>query len=163
MKIMKIESSRSSVETCMFAEAAVDPALPLLVLDCDFSFESRDFVQAISNPEALRARGIDGVNLWFRSASERYSHAELDSMGLVRRFEEKNAISEFALAGAYYFRVAGHFFDSGRKVLRQACDERLGEHYVSQVCAAMLKAGHSFIALPTQRYSSFGTPEEMAQ
>ena len=83
--------------------------------------------------------------------------ARLDARGLVLRTAEKEAISDRAICGAYYFGSVRTFRTAAARYL-ETCTQ--SEFFMSGVYNALLAAHGAVEALETQVHVSFGTPEE---
>lgn len=152
-------NTRGPVETCLAAEASVDPDLPLVILDCDLSFRSPGYLTAMVR--AADGGQVDGLLLSFTSLDPRYSFAQVDGTGLVVRTAEKQPISSHALAGAYFFTAAGSFFDAARALVQDRLSAQMPEYYVSLIYNRLIASGGR-IKLIEGEVFSFGTPEELA-
>ena len=87
----------------------------------------------------------------------RFSFVRLDGRGRVLGTAEKEAISDRAICGAYYFGSVRTFRTAAARYL-QTCTQ--GEFFMSGVYNALLSAHGVVQALETQVHVSFGTPEE---
>ena len=127
---------------------------PVLFNDCDHLFVCRAFYDycAKGNPDAM-----DGALLTFRSSDPRYSYAQCDEKGYVTRTVEKQAVSEDAICGAYYFRDAQVFRRAAETYLHE-CD--YAEFFVSGVYNALARMGAKIRLFSVDSHVSFGTPEE---
>ncbi len=148
-----------AVETCLIAEKSIDPDLPLVIMDCDMSFESAEYFEKIQ--QAADDGTYDGVLLSFTSTDPRYSYAQTNDQGLVERTAEKQPISNKALMGAYFFTRAGDFLDAAHELMQQQRSETMKEYYVSLIYNILLKQGKK-IGLATGKLHGFGTPDELA-
>jgi NDP-sugar pyrophosphorylase family protein len=159
-RVVEIESvTGGSADTCLAAAGILDGAAPLLVLDCDITFRSAEFLDAVDS--AIDTGSADAVLLWFPSSDPRFSYAELDSEGRVTRTAEKQAISSHALGGAYFFARASEFVTAATELAKQPLDSRMPEHYLSAVVNALVADGKRCVARPGS-FTSLGTPEELA-
>lgn len=151
-----------AVETCMTASDFIDDRWPLVVMDCDLCFQSAAYEQRLTN---MTADGLAGLLLYFHSINNRYSYARLASDGAtVVETAEKRPISNCALIGAYGFGTGAIFKAAGRQLLEQTLNAEAGfkEYYVSLLYNFILKDGaNRVVAVPTDEYHSFGTPEEL--
>ena len=121
----------------------------VLFNDCDHYFRCDALAR-------LDARA-DGALLTFRSRDPRFSFVQLDERGLVLRTAEKEAISDRAICGAYYFGSVRTFRTAAARYL-ETCTQ--SEFFMSGVYNALLAAHGAVEALETQVHVSFGTPEE---
>jgi len=151
-------NTQGAVETCLLAEDMLDPELPLVIMDCDISFESPEYFSRIT--EAIESNAFDGMLLSFNSTDPRYSFAETNQEGLVVRTAEKQAISSNALMGAYFFTRADIFLNGAHKLMQRQISETMKEYYVSLIYNILLEEGNR-IGLARGIFYCFGTPEEL--
>lgn len=147
-----------AAETCLQAEDQLDKDLPLVIMDCDISFDAPQYFEKIK--EAITTHAYDGVLLSFDSSDPRYSFAETNEQGLVVRTAEKVAISNNALAGAYFFTNAGEFFDAAHELVERQISDTMKEYYISLIYNIFLEKGKK-IGLAKGAFYCFGTPEEL--
>jgi NDP-sugar pyrophosphorylase family protein len=153
------ETTQGSADTCLAAAGVLEPEAPLLIVDCDIMFDSPEFFERVSS--VIATASADLVLLSFRSSDPRFSYAEVDDSGAVVRTVEKRAISEHALAGAYFFRRASDFFAATFELKRVPVSDAMPEYFVSLVIDLLLRQGrHGVIA--EGEFTSLGTPEELA-
>ena len=158
IKIMDRDTG-GAVETCLLAEEFLDPELPLVIMDCDISFDAPDYFKKIK--QAVEDQAYDGLLLSFTSTDPRYSFAQIDDDGMVVRTAEKVAISDHALMGAYFFTKAGTFLKAAHELVARQIDETMKEYYVSLIYNILLDEGKK-VGLATGDFYCFGTPEELA-
>ena len=158
--VLLARNTRGAVETALEATAVLDPTLPLLIMDCDIAFESRDYFAAIDR--AVRTGLPKGLLLSFTSEDPRYSYARLDAAGCVEETAEKRPISTNALMGAYFFTEARTFLTAAEELMLDEISAEMPEYYLSLVFNRMLRAGLK-VGLARGDFYSFGTPEELAR
>lgn len=127
---------------------------PVLFNDCDHLFTCRSFYNHCAKGSA---DDMDGGLLTFHSTDARFSYAQCDENGYVVRTVEKQAVSEDAICGAYYFRSAALFRQAAEAYL-QKCD--YAEFFVSGVYNVLAGMGAKIRLFPVDSHVSFGTPEE---
>lgn len=160
--IVKIipKMTRGAVETSLMAEKLLDPDNPLVIMDCDIWFESREY-DIMINAVLSGTSHVGGGVLTFESKNPRYSYAETDMEGNVIRTAEKQVISNSALAGGYFFASAKIFIDSAKELLEEPLGSSMPEYYVSILYNNILKNGRIIKAVGVDKFNSFGTPEEL--
>jgi dTDP-glucose pyrophosphorylase len=152
-------NTQGAVETCLRARDLIDPQLPLIIMDCDFSFTSGDYFAKVAD---LAERNIyDGVLLSFDSNDGRYSYARLNDAGDVVQTAEKNVISSNALAGAYCFRNGEIFLEAADELLRKSLNNDMNEYFISLLYNILLKQGKKITLAKVEAFNSFGTPQEL--
>jgi dTDP-glucose pyrophosphorylase len=153
-------NNRGAVETCLIAEEFIDPNLPLVIMDCDISFDAINYFELIK--KSIQENTFDGLLLSFDSTEPRYSFAEIDSNNTVIRTAEKVAISNHALMGAYFFTYANLFLDAAHRLLNKPITESMKEYYVSLIYNILID-DKKRIGLAKGTFYCFGTPEELKQ
>ena len=138
-----------AVVTCLAGCESLPEDAAVLFNDCDHFF----LCDALAHLDAR----ADGALLTFRSRDPRFSFVRLDGRGRVLGTAEKEAISDRAICGAYYFGSVRTFRTAAARYL-QTCTQ--GEFFMSGVYNALLSAHGVVQALETQVHVSFGTPEE---
>ncbi len=151
-------NTRGAVETCMIAEDLIDPELPLVIMDCDITFNAPNYFEMMR--QAVEDNSYDGLLLSFDSSDPRYSFAETDENGLVVRTAEKVAISNNALMGAYFFTRASTFLDAAHELLSRDISESMKEYYVSLIYNILID-NQKRVGLAKGSFTSFGTPDEL--
>jgi dTDP-glucose pyrophosphorylase len=104
----------------------------------------------------------DGGVLTFQSVHPRWSYVSVEGDGFVTCASEKRVISKNAIAGFYYFRKAGDFFEAAETAINNGamCD---GKYYISASINEMILAGKKIYAqqLPRDHYVSFYHPKQI--
>lgn len=156
-----MKTTRGAVETCLMAESAIADDDAVIVMDCDLEFRSAKFIEIIRGILAQSLEQAEGGALVsFTSDQPKYSYAEVDDDGLVKRTAEKEVISSHALCGAYFFSTGKRF----KQVAHQLLDEpefKKPEYYVSLLYNYLLARGEKVYLAPMEEYYSYGTPEEL--
>lgn len=153
------ENTRGAVETCLLARQLIDPELPLIIMDCDFSFTSADYFKKIT--ELAEHGTYDGVLLSFESDWDRYSYARTNEAGKVVETAEKKVISRNALAGAYCFGSGRLFLEAADKLLEEPISDTMPEYYISLLYNLLLAEGNVIGLAKVDQFNSFGTPQEL--
>lgn len=153
-------NTRGAVETCLIAEDIINPELPLIIMDCDIAFDADNYFELIR--QTISDGTYDGLLLSFDSNNPRYSFAELDENNIVIRTAEKQAISNHALMGAYFFTKAKYFIDAAHTLINNPISESMKEYYVSLIYNILINQG-KHIGLAKGTMYCFGTPEELNQ
>lgn len=151
-------NTRGAVETCLVASDFIDPELPLVIMDCDISFDAENYFKLIR--QAVEDNSYDGLLLSFNSTNPRYSFAETNESDIVKSTAEKIAISNNALMGAYFFTYASSFLDAAHELINTPISESMKEYYVSLIYNILINQ-HKRIGLAKGTFFCFGTPEEL--
>lgn len=96
--------------TVLFARKYIDNKDPLLVANSDQIID----VEIASFINDCEKRNLDGSILTFIDKSQdiKWSYAKINDEGLVSRVKEKEAISDIATVGIYYFSKGEYFVGS---------------------------------------------------
>ncbi|MDO5311298.1 MAG: sugar phosphate nucleotidyltransferase [Clostridia bacterium] len=143
-----------AVLTCLNGIKKIPDNSPILFNDCDHLFicnSFRDFC------EKEKFNSLDGALLTFRSDDPRFSFAAFDNDGYVVKTVEKQAISEDAICGAYYFKNKEIFRSSAEKYLDNCA---YSEFFMSGVYNIMADDSYKVRAFRVDEHLSFGTPDE---
>lgn len=143
-----------AVMTCLAGIDGRATEGPVLFNDCDHLFVCRAFYDFCARGCAA---DTDGALLTFRSRDSRFSYAQCDENGWVTRTVEKQAVSEDAICGAYYFRDAALFQRAAEAYLKECA---YAEFFVSGVYNILARAGARIRLFSVDSHVSFGTPEE---
>lgn len=154
------KNTRGAVETCLLARKFIKPDLPLVIMDCDFTFTSTNYFTKVS--ELTKNSVYDGVLLSFDSDCDRYSYARLNDAGEVVETAEKRVISNHALAGAYCFASGQIFLDGADILMKKSIDGDMNEYYISLLYNVLLSQGRRIALAKVDTFNSFGTPQELA-
>lgn len=143
-----------AVLTCLEGIKAIADDMPILINDCDHAFVSNDFSDfcKVGNFDE-----IAGALLTFRSSNSAYSFAETDENDNVIRTVEKQAISNRAICGAYYFGNARIFRNAAEEYLEK-CEYM--EYFISGVYNILIERKECVKAFWVDKHLSFGTPQE---
>jgi dTDP-glucose pyrophosphorylase len=153
------KNTHGATETCLLARKLIDPALPLIIMDCDFNFTSKEYFQKVT--DLTQHGAYDGLLLSFESDWDRYSYALVDDKGMVVETAEKRVISSNALAGAYCFRSGSLFLETADKLLNQPISEQMREYYISYLYNILIEQDGRVALAKVDQFNSFGTPEEL--
>jgi dTDP-glucose pyrophosphorylase len=143
--------------TALAAREIVENGLPVVFADSDNLFDNGAFRAFIADAAARR---LDGSLLTFRSADPKFSFARVAPDGLVTETREKEAISDHAIAGAYYFARGRDFVDCAIDMTIYG-DRAKNEFYMSAVYNRAIRRGlkiGAFDIAPGQ-WHCLGTPE----
>ncbi len=144
-----------AVLTCMEGAKAVENDDPVLFCDCDLAFHSDSLYQYYSQKEIDAA----GSLVTFSSDLPRYSYARKNDEGFVVETAEKKVISNEAICGAYGFRNKDIFLSAADRYM-DTCTYK--EYFMSGIYNLLISDGERVRSFPTDRFISFGTPEEYA-
>lgn len=155
VEILDFET-RGAIESVMAIENSLDLNAPLLILDCDLFFECPEYLELMNLGEEMP---YDGLLMTFNSDDPRYSYVR-STFGVAKQVKEKVVISDSALIGAYYWKVALNFIQIAREFLVIGVNEAVKELYISNAFQKGIELGLIFRVIEG-RFDSFGTPEEL--
>lgn len=148
-----------AAQTALVAQDMIDPDAPLIIMDCDFEFESKPYFELVKS--VVDNKLYDGVLLSFTSDNPRYSYAKVGEDGFVRETAEKIVISNNALAGAYCFASGRLFMTYANRLIDKGLDDTHKEYYISYVYSEMLTDDLKIKLAKADVFHSFGTPLEL--
>lgn len=157
--VMLDHNTRGAAETALLAKDIIDPDNPLIVMDCDFEFSSKEYSQYVK--DILKGESYDGILLGFNSDNPRYSYARVDTDGFVTETAEKVVISNHALWGAYCFARGDTFIKYAEKIISQGLSQERKEFYISYIYSEMIADGLKIKLATVDQFYSFGTPTEL--
>ena len=143
-----------AVLTCMEGIKEIKDNKPILFNDCDHMFKCEKFNDYCNKGDFEE---IDGALLTFYSNEPKYSFLELDEDGYVKRTVEKEAISNLAICGAYYFKNK-EVFEKASQIYLKNCD--YNEFFVSGLYNIIIKKNKKIKQFPVDFHIPFGTPDE---
>lgn len=146
--------------TVLLAREHIDPDTPLLIANCDqiVDFSCDDYVRDCRN------RRLDGSILVFRDADRdpKWSFARLGPTGFVTEVREKEAISNLATVGLYYFSRGGDYVSAAIDMIVR--NERVNnEFYVCPVYNYAIASGRrvGVYEIPREAMHGIGTPDDL--
>lgn len=153
--------TEGTVCTVLYARKYINNELPLLIANSDQIVD-------ISIPDFINDciyRGLDGSILTFKDLelNPKWSFAKLNDNDLVVEVKEKEAISEFATVGIYFFNKGSEFVNSAVDMIIEN-DRVNNEFYTCPVYNYLIKDGAK-IGIYDINFSSMhgiGTPEDLA-
>jgi dTDP-glucose pyrophosphorylase len=144
-----------AVLTGMKGVEKITNELPVIFNDCDHCFYAPRFYKACKAGETAE---LDGALLTFKSADAKFSFADTDENGFVRRTVEKEAISADAICGAYCFKNKELFLYAAEQYLKEC---QYNEYFMSGVYNTLCAGGAKIRCFGVQEHIPFGVPEEL--
>lgn len=136
------------------AKAFINNDTPLMIANSDqwMRFNPLDWYYDMINKD------VDGSILVFPDDDPKWSYAECDSLGNVKRVAEKEVISKWATCGAYLYRHGLYFVDAATKMINM--NEKVnGEFYVCPAFNKMIKCSNQkVVAYSVSEMWGMGTP-----
>ena len=127
--------------TCLLACDSIDHDSPLIISSADQVIQD-DIDQCLDYfTDQLADAGV----LTFESVHPKWSYIQMDVNGNVVQVSEKKVVSNNALAGFFYFKRAGDFFESAKNVIRKQGHNE-GQYYISAVLNDFILKGKKVAA-----------------
>ncbi|MCW7552200.1 glycosyltransferase family 2 protein [Endozoicomonas gorgoniicola] len=152
--------TEGTVCTVLHSRKLIDNDTPLLIANSDqlVDFEPQAFVSDCIS------RNLDGSILTFvdKTQDSKWSFARIDQDGLVQEVKEKEAISEFATVGIYFFRKGGDFIDASISMILHQ-DRVNGEYYTCPTYNYLIAEGKrtGIFNIPPDAMHGIGTPDDL--
>lgn len=146
-----------AVLTCIEGVKSIKDDLPIIFNDCDHLFYCNEFNNYC---KLAKFNELDGALLTFKSNDPKYSFLEMDESGNVIRTIEKQAVSDNAICGAYYFRNKQTFISNASEYLDKC---NYSEYFVSGVYNIMASHKARIKNFVCDEHLSFGTPDEYVE
>ena len=143
-----------AVLTCMAGVKDINDDQPIIFNDCDHLFVCSQFNDYCKEG---KFDDLDGALLTFESNDPKYSFLQMDENGNVIHTVEKQAVSNHAICGAYYFKNKDLFLENANQYLDE-CE--YSEYFVSGVYNVMANNNKKIANFTCDLHLPFGTPDE---
>lgn len=147
------EVTKGAAETALLGIKAMKEAGPIAINDCDHAFK----VQNCGVFNAFLQSQFSAGLVSFKSNNPAYSYAILDEDNQVKGTIEKQAVSEYAIAGCYLFNDSDQYQENYQNYTENCS---YNEFFISGVYNELCKRNQQIMLLELQDHCSFGTPEE---
>jgi dTDP-glucose pyrophosphorylase len=157
-KIVQTEGiTEGAACTTLLAKEYIDNGYPLLIANSDqfVEWDSNEFMYSMG------ADSIDGGILSFRSTHPKWSFAELDEKGFVKRVAEKEPISDIATVGVYYWSKGSDYVKYAEQMIAKNIRVN-GEFYVAPVYNEAINEGKKVKTFDVKKMWGIGTPEDLS-
>lgn len=142
-----------AVLTCNEGLINISDDMPVVFSDCDQLFICNEFYNYCNGGNFEE---LDGILLNFKASEPKYSFLELNNE-YVSRTIEKEAISDMAICGCYYFKNKSIFQKNLKKYLEN-CNYQ--EYFVSGLYNVMIDNNCKIKTFGVDIHLPFGVPEE---
>ena len=146
--------TEGAVITSMKGVADISDNLPVVFNDCDHLFKSSLF-NSFCNSDFDDS--VKGMLLTFTSDEPKYSFVGKNEDGNINRTVEKQAISNEAICGCYYFSDVTTFKNAAEEYLKKCS---YSEFFMSGVYNIMIEKKLCLKSMLTDYHVPFGVPEE---
>ncbi|WP_430428591.1 glycosyltransferase family 2 protein [Maribacter litoralis] len=146
--------------TVLYARKYINNSEPLLMANSDqiVDFDLKDYILDCKN------KNVDGSILTFKDLKKdpKWSFAKISEEGYVTKVKEKEAISEYATVGLYYFSKGRDFVNSAIDMII-ANDRSNNEFYTCPVYNYAIKEGKKIITynIPQENMHGIGIPDDL--
>ena len=158
--IERMGETSGALCSCLLAIEALDPKAPILISNSD------QIVSAAIGEHIARFEksGADAGVVTFDSIHPRWSYvAEAEGNRVAQTFEKK-VVSRRAIAGLYYFRMAGQFLEAAQKTMLNDVNVNGAFYISSAVNQTILDGGDvMYSTIDGRQYHSFYAPEQIAE
>jgi len=144
--------------SALLASEYIDSSEPLLIVNSDnyFLWDTENFLHTVQHPD------VEGAIFTFKdsSGSTNWSYARVDDDGNVLEIAEKKAISDNALAGAFYWRRGSEFVKYTHQMIEK--NSRVNnEFYIAPVFNEAIEDAKQIKNYTIYDMKSMGTPTEL--
>jgi len=156
-KIVQTEGiTEGAACTTLLAKEHIDNDYPLLIANSDqfVEWDSNEFMYSMG------ADSIDGGILSFRSTHPKWSFAELDEKGFVKRVAEKEPISDIATVGIYYWSKGSDYVKYAEQMISKNIRVN-NEFYVAPVYNEAVQDDKKIKTFDVKKMWGIGTPEDL--
>jgi len=154
--------------TALAGRGQVDPEKPLLIGACDHAMLDDS---GLFEKMTAAGSGIDALiwtyrrNPMVRRNPQAYGWVATDGATRATKVSVKvpmpgDPAEHHAIIGAFWFRKAHAFFEHAEKMI-QANSRINNEFYIDECMNFLIRAGMSVHVFETDRYASWGTPEDL--
>ena len=158
--IEKLGETKGALCSCLLAIDEIDPDAPLVIFSSDqiIDVELDDIISKFRSQDA--AAGV----ITFRSVHPRWCYVEPAANNRVARAVERTVGSDIAIAGFYYFRTAGLFFEAAQRAILND-DHVRGVFYISAALNQIILQGNEVVYEPIDaaRYYRFYSPDKIKE
>jgi len=148
--------SEGAACTALFAKGAIGGSEPLAIYLADIHFEM-DFAAAAKR---CKEGGCAGFIPCFPSSNRKYSYAARGEGKLASRVAEKDAISQNASAGFYYFSRGSDFVEAAERMVEKGLRAN-GAFYVCPVYNELIGMGKKVLIEDVKFISGLGNIAEI--
>ncbi len=145
-------------QTALLARDFIDDEDEVAIYNIDTFFKSKTLKNLFLNSQ----NKLDGIIGAFPLKGEdpKWSFAQTDERGIVKRTAEKVQISDNALTGLYHFTRAADFFRVAREAVANG-DKSRGEFYIAPLYNKLIENGKKFTIDMVEIIIPMGTPKEV--
>ena len=145
-------------QTALLAREFIDLSDEIAIYNIDTFFKSKTLKYLLTNSQSK----LDGIigSFPLKGNDNKWSFAEINNCGIVKRTAEKVQISSNALTGFYHFTRAADFFKVAQEAVANG-DKNRGEFYIAPLYNKLIEEGKKFTLDMVDIIIPMGTPEEV--
>lgn len=156
-KIVVVDTlTDGAARTALLAKEFIDNSSALLIANSD-QFVNWDSSEALYQ---FGSEKVDGALVTFKSTHPKWSFAEVDDNGWVRRVAEKDPISDVATTGIYFWSRGSDFVKCAEQMIEKDIRTN-GEFYICPVYNEAIGSGLRIKTYEADRMWGLGTPEDL--
>lgn len=141
-------------KSCLLAKPYINNQQKLFIYNCDTYMKSDVW-------DIIEKQNPDGVIPCFEATNPSYSYAKVDQHGNVIEVAEKQAISNLATIGMYYFKHGADYVRAAEAQIEKNITYN-NEFYVGPCYNEIIAVGKKIKVATVLEKWVIGTPEEMA-
>ena len=145
--------------TALAAHKSINPKYDIIFADSDNFFNPKDISDFIIY---VRKRDLKGALLTFKSFDPAFSYVKSDEQGYLIKTKEKEAISQHAICGLYYFKNLEDFKSSVIDLIVES-DISKGEFYMSNIYNHLKKLTNKIGIYEIKNFNCVGTPKQLKE
>ena len=170
VEILKVkQKTQGQAETCLLAEAKINPMHPLFIASCDYEmiYDQHKFKELVGD------KTIDAIIFTCRMGSTlsknynafAYCQTEASQSATVTKIVEKKTISndpgkDPLVIGSFWFRYAKDFVDCAKNTIKN--DIRVNnEYYVASSMNYLIDRGKKILIFDVNQWITYGDPFEL--
>ena len=147
--------------TALAAHKIINTDEPVLFADSDNFFKNETFKKFVQD---AKERNLDGSLLTFNTQESCFSFAKTNEKGFVTQTREKEAISNHAITGVYFFAKGSNFVDCAIDMMIYG-DRAKNEYYMSNAYNWAIKKGLKIgvYDIASSDWACVGTPAQLQE
>ena len=156
-KIITVEKATDGpASSVLLAKKYIDNDEELFIVDSDHltDLNLESFISRVKQKKA------DGAIVVFNANEKKWSFVKINNEGFIEKVVEKEPISNFAVAGIYYFKKGKYFVDAAEKMIMGNLRVN-NEFYVGPVYNELIKDGKKILPYEVIKTHALGTPEDL--
>jgi dTDP-glucose pyrophosphorylase len=159
-RVIEEENPRGQATSVLQAKSIIDNDTPLIIVNCDAKIllDRGDLLFRIDKykPDALI------ISFYDDQTNPIYSYLKMNNEGKIIETAEKNKISNFAMAGIYYFSKGSTFVKYAENMITE--NKTINEeYYVSPIFNDMIKDNLNVVNMLCIKITTLGTPTDYKQ